>query len=286
VRSAATTSSTELRRLKLGTLLPVLDKTAAAPIWYKVQLPAGSRVATGWVSSTVAGSFDTAKTESTYRQLAAKNFKSEKMSFNDAVEVYEFLTRVSPEVKTNNIAAELGLKRLRSLAAALNAIGIMNSDKQPYKTFTNAQDKNIVYSEPAGQWFVRAELFWDLHKKYSDTSLGEEIAWAAARTSLPGECEGYVNCYLYLLRETDGEYLNLYPDGKHALEALKNITAYLEPIVADLKDKKIYSGPADLSDRAEYNRHLADLRMIISRLPLVEKDKPLRQIGLMAEAYR
>jgi len=286
LRSAATTSSAELRRLKLGTILPVMERTSGANFWYKVQFPAGSKYVTGWVSSTVAANFEAAKAETIYRQLASKNFKSEGMSYGDAVEVYDFLTRVLPEVKTNEIAAELGLKRLQSLAAALDAIGVMNSDKQPYKTFTNAQDKNIVYSDPAGQWFVRADLFWDLHKKYSGTSAGEEIAWAAARTSLPGECEGYINCYLYLLRETDGEYLSLYPAGKHALEALKNISAFLEPIVADLKDKKIYSGPTDTSDRAEYNRHLADLRLIISRLPLVEKDKPLRQIGLMAEAYR
>lgn len=286
VRSAATTGSTEIRRFKLGTILPVLDKTTGAAFWYKVQLPAGSKVPTGWMSSTVADSFDATKAESIYRQLTLRNFKKAGMSFNDSVEVYEFLTRVSPEIKTANLAAELGLKRLQSLAAALEAIGVMNSDKQPYKTFTAKEDKNIVYSDPAGQWFVRADLFWDLHKKYSRTSSAEEIAWAAARTSLPGECEGYVNCYLYLLRETDGEYLNLYPEGKHATEALKNISDYLAPIVADLKEKKVYTGPSDTSDRAEYNRHLADLRQIISRLPLVEKDKPLRQIALMAEAYR
>ncbi len=286
VRSAATTGSAEIRRLKLGTVLPVLDKTTGPAFWYKVQLPAGSRVATGWMSSTVTGSFDAAKAENIYRQLTSRNFKKEGMSFSDSVEVYEFLTRVLPEVKTNDVAAELGLKRLQSLAAALDAVGVMNSEKQPYKNFTTAQDKNIVYSDPAGQWFVRADLFWDLHKKYSGTSSGEEIAWAAARTSLPGECEGYINCYLYLIRETDGEYLNLYPEGKHAPEALKNITDYLAPIVADLKEKKNYDGPSDTSDRAEYNRHLAGLRAIISRLPLVEKDKPLRQIGLLAEAYR
>jgi hypothetical protein len=272
--------------MKLGTILPLLETTPGAAPWYKVQLPPGSKATTGWMSSTVAGSFDGAKAEATYRQLATKNFKKTGMSFADGVEVYEFLTRVMPEIKTNETAAELGLKRLQSLAAALDAIPIMKSEEKQYKDFTATHDKEIVYSEPAGRWFVRADLLWDLRKKYSRSPLAEEIAWTAARTSLPGECEGYVNCYLYLMRETDGEYLDLYPSGKHAQEALKNITTYLQPIVADLKEKKIYTGPSDLSDRAEYNKLLAELRNIISRLPLVDKDRPLRQISLLAEAYR
>jgi uncharacterized ferritin-like protein (DUF455 family) len=286
VRSEASTTSTEIRRIKLGTVLPVLEKTTAAAPWYKVQLPAGSKAQTGWMSSTVAGSFDPAKSETTYRQLAAKNFKKTGMSFSDSSEVHEFLDRVTPEIKSYEAGAELGLKRLQALAAALDAIPTMKSEEKQYKDFTAAHDKEIVYSDPAGQWFVRSNLLWDLRKKYPKSALAEEIAWTAARTPLPGECEGYVNCYLYLMRETDGEYLSLYPGGKHAPEALKNITTYLQPIVADLKEKKIYTGPSDLSDRAEYNRLLAGLRNVISRLPLVDKDRPLKQINQLAEGYK
>jgi hypothetical protein len=238
------------------------------------------------MSSTVVSSFDPAKAETTYKQLTAKYYGKESLSFSDAVELYEFLSRINPELKNPAITAELSLRRWQVLAAALSKIPIENSNGQPYKKFTDEQDKYIIYSDPAGQYFVRSELFWDLQKKYPKTMIGEEIAWAGARTYLPGECEGYVNCYLYVIRETDGQYLSLYPDGKHAHEALKNITSYLEPIVADLKEKKIYSGPTDLSDRADYNRQLAELRSIISNLPLVDKDKTLRQIALMAEAYR
>jgi hypothetical protein len=286
VRSEASTASAELRRMKLGTILSVVDKTAGAAPWYKVQLPPGSKISTGWMSSTVASSFDQSRAETIYRQIANKNFKATGMSFADSAEVYEFLSEVTPEIKNSEAAAEFGLKRLQSLAAALNGIPMMKSEEKLYKDFTAAHDKEIVYSDPAGQWFVRADLFWDLRKKYPKSTLAEEIAWAAARTNLPGECEGYVVCYLYLIRETDGEYLTLHPYGKHSAEALKNIHTYLQPIVSDLKEKKIYTGPTDLSDRADYNRYLADLRTIVSKLSLVDKDKPLRQISLLAEAYK
>lgn len=286
VRSAASTSSAEIRKLKLGTVLSVVQKPQGTSPWYKVQLPADSKAASGWMSSSVVSIFNPAKAESAYRQLAEKYYKKKGLSFTDGVELYEFLSRIEPELKSSAATAELTLRRWQVLAIVLGKIPIERSNDKTYKNFTDAQDRYIVYSDPAGQFFVRSELFWQLQKKYTGTAIGEEIAWAAARTSLPGECEGYVNCYLYLLRETDGEYLTLYPDGKHSLEALKNITAFLAPIVADLKEKKIYDGPTDVSDRAEYNRHLSELRSIISKVPFVDKEKVLRQIALMAEAYR
>jgi Bacterial SH3 domain len=286
VRSEASTASSELKRLKLGTVLSVVDKTKGAAPWYKVQMPAGSKVSSGWMSSTVVSEFDPGKAETIYTQLTTKNLKKTGMSFTDSAEVYEFLAGVVPDVKNGPLAAELGLKKFQALASALDAIPIMKADNAPYKDFTATHDEEIVYSEPAGQYFVRADKIWDLRKKHAKSPLADEIAWAAARTNLPGECEGYVPCYLYLFRETDGEYLNLHPFGKHAPEALKNLITYLQPIVADLKEKKIYDGPTDLSDRAEYTRHLADLRTIASKLALVDKDKLLRQINQLAEAYR
>ena len=91
-----------------------------------------------------------------------------------------------------------------------------------------------------------------------------------------------------MLRETDGEYLNLYPNGKNASQALKDINDLLDPIAADLTEKKIYTGPTDVSDRAEFNRLLAELRTIISKLPFAEaeKQKTIQKINQIAEGFR
>jgi hypothetical protein len=88
------------------------------------------------------------------------------------------------------------------------------------------------------------------------------------------------------LRATDGEYLLLYPQGKKAADALKTVTAFLEPIVADLKDKAVYNGPTDISDKAEFYRLIAELRSIVSKLPFIEKEKTLQQLNQLAEGYR
>jgi hypothetical protein len=62
----------------------------------------------------------------------------------------------------------------------------------------------------------------------------------------------------------------------------------LEPISADLKDKAVYNGPTDVSDRAEFNRLIAELRTIVSKLPFaeIEKQKTIQQLNKIAEGYR
>ena len=125
-----------------------------------------------------------------------------------------------------------------------------------------------------------------MHKKYATVALADQIAWEAAENPLPGECEGYVNCYLFSERMTNGEYLRLHPNGKKASEALNNLTLFLGSVVDDLAKKTSFNGPTDVTDRAEFNNLIAELRTIVSRLPSTEKEKTLQHLKQIAEAYR
>jgi hypothetical protein len=224
--------------------------------------------------ATAVDDYDTESSGEVSAQIIDRYYAAEGMSFTVASELYGFLTTFK------NSTAELGLKRLLSLRQALKSLSQPPNKEQ--REFLKTAESAIVYSEPAGEWHVRSELFWDLHKKFKR----EDIAWEAAKNPLPGECEGYVNCYLFYAKQTDGEYLNLYPEGKNALEALVNITNLLEPIVQDLESKSVYVGPTDVSDRAEFNQIISDLRSIISRLGFTEKEKPLQQLEKIAEGFR
>jgi hypothetical protein len=280
VRSQANSSASEVRRVKLGSVLKVSGKNSG---WYQVQLPSTGKTSTGWLSISSADDFDSANREEVYRQVADKYYKDE-MDFNTASELYDFLNRAVNELKTKS-ASDLELKSLLSLRAALKSIPMDNITKSQ-KDFLKTTETKIIYSEPAGEWFVRSELFWDLHKKYKDTANAEKLAWVATKNPLAGECEGYVNCYLFILRATDGEYLSLYPSGENASEALKNITNMLEPIMQDLQEKSVYNGPTDVSDRAEFNRLISELRSILSKMPSTDKDKAIQQLEAIAEAFR
>lgn len=284
VRNSPNLTATEVSRAKLGSVYKVVEKNAG---WYKVQVSnRGVATGVGWIPVTSATNLEASGNEEIYRQILTKNYKSEKMSFTEAAEVYDFLTRVQPEIKNEAAAADFGLKRLIALRFALEAIPFERKDQKIYQDFLKAQEQNIVYSEPSGAWYVRSPLFWDLHSKYSNSPVGEKIAWEAAKNPLPGECEGYVNCYLFLLRMTYGEYLNFYPSGARATEALTDIIKLLEPIAADAGAKKVYNGPTDVSDRAEFNSLITELRVIVSRLPNTEKEKGLQQLKKIAEGFK
>ncbi|HSK73928.1 MAG TPA: SH3 domain-containing protein [Pyrinomonadaceae bacterium] len=276
VRSEPNLNASTLRYAKIGTIFPVLDKNES---WSQIQLSDGE---SGWISKTIISDFAAASRENIYRQIADKYLQRKSLDFTTASQVFEFLNRAEKETK----AADLSFKRLLALRAALQAIPIEKMQENPYKNFTENYKNEIVYSEPSAQWHVRSDIFWQLHNANKDKPLGEEIAWQAAQNPIPGECEGYINCYLYLLRVTEGEYLNFYPNGKYSRQAVKNIGDLLEPIAADAKIKQVYYAATDITDRAEFNRTLAELRTIISKLPFIEKQKALQQINSIAEGFR
>ena len=278
VRSQPNANSKVLNTLNIGTVLSVLDKNSA---WFQVKLADDK---SGWVSKNVTLDFDSAKRSEITQKIAAKYIKSTVLSFADAAQIFDFLK--SSPTGGSDLLADLQFKRLLALGIALKKIPFGKDDQNPYKDFVKTNENEIVYSEPSAEWYVRANAFWELHNQYKNLSIGEEIAWQAAQTQLPGECEGYVNCYLYNIRATDGEYLNFYPGGKYSKKALQNITYFLEPIIGDLKEKAVYSAAADISDRADFNRYLAELRKIISKVPYLEKAKTLKQINQLGEGYR
>lgn len=281
VRTDPALSAATVAFAKLGSLYPVLEQTER---WYKVRLTDSDKI--GWISMEVADGFDKTRREAIYENLLKKYYKEDDKDFHTSAEVFEFLTRARDEATDEKQKADLCYKRYVALRSALKAIPAGKSEENPYKDFLKAHDEEIVYSEPSAEWLVRANLLWELHGSYQKLPIGEEIAWQAANNPIPGECEGYTNCYIYLIRVTDGEYLNFYPNGKYAERALKHMTDFLEPIAADAENKKVYSAPADTSDRADFNQLLTELRNIISKLPYVEKSKTIQQINKIAEGYR
>lgn len=281
VRTEPTLSSSTVTFAKLGSLYPVLEQTAR---WYKVRLADSDK--NGWISMEVANDFDTAKRDTIYGDLIRRYYKEDDRDFSTSAEVFEFLTRARDEASEEKTKADLSFKRYNALRCALRSVPSGKSDENPYRDFLQKNDEEIVYNEPAGEWLVRANLLWELHSAYSKLPIGEEIAWQAANNPIPGECEGYTNCYIYLVRVTNGEYLNFYPNGKHAEQALKHLINFLEPIAADAQEKKIYTAPTDTSDRADFNQLLTELRNIISKLPYTEKSKAIQQINKIAEGYR
>jgi hypothetical protein len=282
IKSEPKSSAKSLSNAKLGTTYKVTEKSGS---WYKVQYTAGGKTSNGWISTNSVNDFSASKKGETYRQIAERSYKND-MSFTEAAEYNDFVKQISGELGKSDADAEVELKRLLALRTALKNIPIESKDQSPYKEFLKKYDAEIIYNEPAGAYLVASNQFWELHTKYKKSVVSDKIAWEAAMNPLPGECEGYVNCYLFDMRMRFGEYLNLHPNGKNSVEALNNIINYLSPIVADLQQKTVYTGPTDVTDRAEFNNLIAELRTIISRVPHTEKEKALQQLRQIAEGFR
>ena len=184
-------------------------------------------------------------------------------------------------------AATREYKRLVNLGVALRKIPFARQDRPPHKAFIKKNAKDIVYSEPAGEWMVRSNRYWDLQKKYKDLSIADQIAWTAAENSLPGECEGYVPCTLSVVRMTYGEYLKLYPKGTYSRKALQQVVGSLTYIVDDLTSaNRSYEGPTEKSEREEFAKAINELRAIVTRVSHPEKAKALTQIKQIEDAFK
>lgn len=275
LRGDARATSSATSKIRYGTVVNVIDRSGS---WYKVSYSEGGRTKTGWIPASNASEVGSDR-QRTLRQLADKAYKPE-MDFGSASELYELMGNV------DDTSGELELKRLLVLRSALKGIPPGQANSEPYVGFLKAHSDSVIYNEPAGVFVVASNQFWSLHNKYQTSVVSDSIAWEAAQNPLPGECEGYVNCYLFDMRMRFGEYLNYHPNGQHSAQALTDITNYLNPIVADLERKQVYNGPTDVTDRAEFNNLIAELRTIVSRLAYVEKERTLQQLRQIAEAYR
>ena len=183
-------------------------------------------------------------------------------------------------------AANKEYKRLVNLQAALRKIPMDRQNKEPHRSFLKRNDKDIVYSDPSGEWYVRSDRFWNLQKKYKTLAIADQIAWTAAENQLPGECEGYVPCYLSVVRMTYAEYLTLYPKGKYSRKAVQETVKSLGYMADDaVSAKKNYDG-IEAGDDAEFTKAIKDLKGILSKTKHPETAKALAQLKQIEEGYK
>ena len=280
-----------LKETKVGTLLEYIDEESK---WYKIKLSSENEsengetepIKTGWIAKSISSKFNSAKPDLIYLQIANKYSRRKNISLQNTTSLMRFLESAADDAKTFQAGGNLRLMRYQFLKKALRQITPDKNELPAYKAFLQKHDDKIIYSEPAGEWYVKSNELWELHDRYKKHKVGEKIAWEASKTSIPGECEGYVVCHVNLLRVTSGEYLNFYPNGKYSKQVLKDIINLLQPIVTDIPQKTSYYAPTDISDRAEFNKILTELRAIISKTPLLTKSKALKQIQLIGEGYR
>ncbi len=172
---------------------------------------------------------------------------------------------------------EAALWRFRVISHTLEAMGMSTEElKAPAAAWLEKHKEEVVYSEPAGQYYVRQDGVWALYEKSKATPLAEEIAWEAANTPLAGECEGYLPCYAGSSLESLGRYLELYPRGKWTSEGLDSLYWMLDPMSPE-------EFPLDAQDLGECSKIFAKWRQILKSLSGAEKQR--QGLEKLAKSY-
>ncbi|MCA1618584.1 MAG: SH3 domain-containing protein [Acidobacteria bacterium] len=289
LRERPDAGSAEVGRLQLGLVVEELERSAekarvgsAEAFWHRVSAPGG---ASGWVFGGLVAPFDPARRDETYQRLASERVSHAAPTFPELSELVRFLDRALKEVTRREARAELELTRLFALGRSLASIAMEDLEKPPYKPWLTEHAGEIVYSEPAGQWFVRSELLWSLQRKHAGLPVAERAAWEAAQTPLPGECEGYLPCYIYKETETNGRYLRLYPRGAHAEQALSNLSEFFGHVTEDLRGgNPVFEVPR--VDRPSFRKSVAALRAQLALVPAAGRARVVAQLDEIARRFR
>jgi hypothetical protein len=289
-RGGPDTSAAEVARLKLGTVVTATARSAEeAEIggrrghWYLVSLPSGE---SAWVFGGLLADYDAARRAEIARRIIDERLKAETMSFEEGVDLYNFVAAEAAEAKTADERAGLELSLLRALDRSVLAVPYDRREQAPYRDWLKAHDKEITYHEFAGNFQVLSEAIWELEKKYHGTPSGDEIAWAAAQNPLVSDCESDAVCGFLYFADTTGRYLGLYPAGGHAAEAVESLQQELAP--DDLKATLDAKGGDQYlaQEQKMLKKALTDLRAAVSKTSLPAKDAVLKRINQIMPAGR
>lgn len=290
-RASAATTSEEIARLPIGTLLKQIDddKRAATigdkkDFWYHVALPNNKD---GWVFGAFLLRFDETKRGEIYLKIARAKAKPETPIFAESADLTRFLATALTEIKEQATLAELEMWRFVAMQKTFESIPVDKLQQPEYQRFIKAHQVNAAYSEPGGIWIVKADLLWNLSKKNADLPIADQIAWEAASLPIPGECETDDTCHISLMNMTQGNYLHLYPKGKFANEALDKLIEAMQGINEMMKNIATPKGntAADKKIRKEALAVSAKLRANLTQVTNPKKTKLLQLLTHYEKTY-
>ena len=279
VRKAPQVSAEEIQRLRLGTVVNAVARSTnqdtisgKTDYWYHVTLPNGQ---TGWLFGGLLLDYNARQRSELLRQIIEARLNAENTDFADRQEIYNLATSSVNEAKDVSTRAEFEL--LKVLALANWALSVpYETDKPPIREWVKAHSAEVIYNEFAGGYQLRADVLWNLEKKYHTLPIADRIAWEAAQMWPPSDCEGDEVCSFFV-SEGAIRYLGLYPSGAHTAEALKNITEDLTDQVITFANEKGGDKYA-VEQRADLKKLLTSLRLAVAKTSAPEKNELVKKL--------
>ena len=221
LRQTPSAQAPAVAQLALGTEVSETGDADLDKTWTRVVTSTGK---TGWVVTRLTLPLDPFWKWQTQERLIKDRLARVGDGFPASVELVDFVERIADGFTDPDGRARMDLYRLRALQQALSAIPFSRIGREPYSSWLARYKDWTVYSEPGGAWLVENAAIWKVHDARQHTSAADDLAWLTVSVGLPGECEGYVPCYLTLRDRLQGEYLRRHPSGAHASEALAAVS--------------------------------------------------------------
>lgn len=237
VRATPSQKADEVGRVPLASVLEVFEKSATqvqigsqTDQWLRIRAEDGLE---GWVFGALTAPYEPTRRTPMLLELFEQRLTIEGASFTDLADLQNAIEKTQLEVGRAPEWYALELLRLKALKAALAQVPLELQGQEPYGSWLRKNDGILFHDEIQGAWLMRADKLWELEPSFRGTQWGDPLAWFAASLPLGGECEGYLPCYLEGERFTHGRYLDAYPRGLHAQDALSvlkdNLSQYLNP---------------------------------------------------------
>ena len=280
VRKSPQVSADEIVRLKLGTVMNAIARSAnqdtvagKTDYWYRVNLPNGD---TGWLFGGLVLDYTAGQRSQLVRQIIEARLKVENTDFADRQEIYNLAAGTVTEAKDVATRAEFELLKTLALANSALVVATEQSTKSPYREWLKAHSAEVIQNEFAGGYQLRADVLWNLERKYHNLPIADRVAWEAAETFPPSDCEGDEVCHFFI-EEGEIRYLSLYPTGAHASEALKNIADVLtDEVIKFANDKG--GDKYVVEQRTELKKTLASLRLALAKTTAPEKNQVTKRL--------
>lgn len=284
VRLEPSTSSLEVGKLKLGTVVTVVERSPSretingvAGSWVRIAPVEGVE---GWIFGGFAMPYDEARLDAIARKIAADRLALAEPTFNDLTDLQALIDRVLSKLSRAG-RAELELALLNATARAALAVSLDKQHEQPYAGWIAAQGSAVFPNEIGGTYLLDADLYWEGARRHAALPIGEAFAWAGVEAYLGGECEGYLPCYLESTKIREARYLSLYPSGRHAGEALERIKLLLEDALAPESPFTI-----DPADHEEIGRLAKELGATVAKTKGPNTKAVLDLLAALAKKYR
>jgi hypothetical protein len=281
VRKSPQVSAEEIVRLKLGTMVNAIARSAnqetvasKTDYWYRVNLPNGD---SGWLFGGLLLDYSASKRLELIRKIIEGRLKAENTDFADRQEIYNLAASSVTEAKDVSTRAEFELLKTLALANSALAVAYEQSTKSPYREWLKAHNAEVVQNEFAGGYQLRADVLWTLERKYHNLPIADRIAWEAAELWPPSDCEGDEVCHVFLY-EGEIRYLSIHPTGAHAAEALKNIAEVLtDEVIKFANDKG--GDKYVVEQRTELKKLLTSLRLTLAKTTAPEKNEVTKKLN-------